>query len=118
MLTGESDCPGCGQRVLRVLDYDGRLVDLEPERTDGGWEPSSRPGSNKIVAKYVSPDQVRERRGHHAHALRCKQRQLAESRRRIEDATTEQGEQPVGSETVLLPVLDTGGVRELVRRRA
>lgn len=105
-ITGESTCPNCSQRVLVVRRQDdGKLIRLEPQRENGGWLPSM--SHNVLVAKYVAPDEVPNRDGHHAHDLRCPVTQclIVESRQRIARATTEMR---------VLPVLTSAGVRAVV----
>lgn len=89
-MTGEGECASCGQRVLVVRKKDdGKLIRLEPQRTDGGWLPQAQ--GPIVVAQYVAPDEKRQRDGHHAHDLRCPMTTsaIARSRRRISDAVTE-----------------------------
>lgn len=121
-MTGEAQCPNCFERVLVVRKHDdGQLIRLNPERTDGGWEPVASHGV--IVAKYVAPDTKHERNGHHAHDLRCARTRslLADSRARIAQACTEPPRTEwmprIGARdesSVMLPVLTSFGVRALV----
>lgn len=114
-LTGEGVCPDCMARVLVVRNHDnGQLVRLDPERTDGGWEPMSEHGV--LVARYIPPDAKRERHGHHAHALRCARTRsaLADSRERIEQACTETRPTASCDDFVRLPVLRPSGLRALL----
>lgn len=117
LLTGEHTCGMCGERVLVVRDYlTGRLVALDPERTDGGWEPMADSAVG-IVAKFRPRDgDRRERMGHRAHTLRCRRDRVAgaPSRERIAEATTEHMPSVMGAGTVTLPLLRASGVRALV----
>lgn len=70
--TGERTCGGCGGRVLMARDAGtGRLLALEPQRTDGGWSP--RADGVDVIARYTPPPPTGDRRrdGHHSHKLRC-----------------------------------------------
>lgn len=118
-MTGETTCAGCGDRILMVRARDtGRLLALDAKRTDGGWEPVMG-AAGLIVAGYVAKGaDKRERNGHHAHKLRCRGSfagALAESRRRIDHATTE-WMPPImlQPDVKMLPVMTPSGVRALV----
>lgn len=119
MLTGEKRCSECGARVLVVRTIDtGKIVTLDAERTDGGWYPEAV-NANVLVASYHAPGAFkRNRDGHHAHSLRCQQRQveqsasLQQSRDRIDAGMQEQDRAwrvmdflPIHSTRSVLPIV-------------